>query len=77
MIGFYKINTIYLSIKTINPFSVVYAHELTHFLEGQTAKKLREAVTHGLNQRAIDEIKARECELFNDMNSFLEMIKAA
>lgn len=46
-------------------------------VEGQTAKKLRDAVTHGLNQRAIDEIKARECELFNDMNSFLEMIKAA
>ena len=45
--------------------------------EGQTAKKLRDAVTHGLDQKAINEIKIRQNQLFNDMDLFLKIIKAA
>lgn len=42
---------------------------------GTTVKKLRDAVTHGFNQDAIDEIQERQEELFSYMNCFLESIK--
>ena len=42
---------------------------------GTTVKKLRDAVTHGFNQDAINEIQARQEELFNYMNCFLECIR--
>lgn len=41
----------------------------------QSIKKLRDSVTHSIKQSAVDEIKARERELFNDMDSFLEIIR--
>ena len=44
---------------------------------GRTAKKLRDAVTHNLEQKAIDEIVSRQSELFADMDEFLEIIRAA
>ena len=44
---------------------------------GRTAKKLRDAITHSFEQKAIDEIQARQNELFSDMNTFLEIIRAA
>lgn len=44
---------------------------------GRTAKKLRDAVTHGLEQKAIDEIESRQSELFDDMDEFLEIIRVA
>ena len=44
---------------------------------GRTAKKLRDAVTHNLEQKAIDEIESRQSELFADMDEFLEIIRAA
>lgn len=45
--------------------------------KGRTAKKLRDAVTHNLEQAAIDEIEARQSELFADMDAFLDIIRAA
>ena len=45
--------------------------------KGRTAKKLRDAVTHNLEQAAIAEIEARQSELFADMDTFLEIIRAA
>ena len=44
---------------------------------GRTAKKLRDAVTHNLEQKAIDEIEARQSELFSDMDAFLEIIRSS
>ncbi len=44
---------------------------------GRTAKKLRDAVTHNLEQKAIDEIESRQLELFADMDAFLDIIRAA
>ena len=44
---------------------------------GRTAKKLRDAITHNLEQKAIEEIESRQAELFSDMDSFLEIIRAA
>ena len=44
---------------------------------GHTAKKLRAAVTHNLNQKAINEIIEREKDLFGDMYKFLDIIRAA
>ncbi len=41
------------------------------------AKKLRDSVTHGIAQQAVDEIKARKDSLFQDMNDFLALIRAA
>ena len=40
-------------------------------------KNLRDAVTHNLEQKAIDEIVSRQSELFADMDEFLEIIRAA
>ena len=40
-----------------------------------TAKKLRDAVTHGINQKAVDEITARNEELVTYMDTFLNVIK--
>ena len=44
---------------------------------GRTAKKLRDAITHNLEQKAIEEIESRQSELFADMDAFLEIIRAA
>ncbi|MBR1763583.1 MAG: hypothetical protein IJ731_09520 [Eubacterium sp.] len=43
--------------------------------KGTTAKKLRDAVTHGFNQDAIIEIQEQHEEIFNYMNCFLECIR--
>ena len=43
--------------------------------KGMTAKKLRDAVTHGINQKAVDEITARNEELVTYMDTFLNVIK--
>lgn len=40
-----------------------------------TAKKLRDAVTHGVDQKAVDEITARNAELIGYMDTFLDIIK--
>lgn len=45
--------------------------------KGKTAKKLRDAVTHNLDQKAIEEIQSRQSELFADMDTFLEIIRSA
>lgn len=42
----------------------------------RSVKKLRDAVTHGLESKAVEEIKNRKDELFGYMNSFLEFIKS-
>lgn len=41
----------------------------------RSVKKLRDSLTHSLNQRAIDEFISREQSLFDDMNSFLTTIR--
>lgn len=43
--------------------------------KGTTAKKLRDAVTHGLDEKAVKEICARKDELFSYMDTFLDTIK--
>lgn len=43
--------------------------------KGTTVKKLRDKVTHGLDQKAIAEIKRRKEELFGYMDSFLDAMK--
>ena len=43
--------------------------------KGKTAKKLRDAVTHGISNSAITEIKNRQIEVFNYMDSFIGVIK--
>ena len=43
---------------------------------GTTVKKLRDAVTHGISAKAIDEISTRKDELFGYMDSFLNIIKS-
>ena len=40
--------------------------------EGKTAKTLRDEVTHGMNKKAVEEIIARESELFRYMDAFLD-----
>lgn len=40
-----------------------------------SAKKLRDALTHSMNEDALQELKDRESELFADMDSFLEKIR--
>lgn len=44
--------------------------------KGMTAKKLRDAVTHGVDQKAVNEITARKEELIGYMDTFLNVIKA-
>lgn len=41
----------------------------------RSVKKLRDALTHNLNQRAVDELVDREEELHGYMNLFLEKIR--
>ena len=43
--------------------------------KGMTAKKLRDAVTHGVDQKAVNEITARNEELIGYMDTFLNLIK--
>ena len=43
----------------------------------RSAKKLRGSVTHGIEQHAVNEIKARRESLFQDMDDFLAIIRAA
>lgn len=43
---------------------------------GKTIKNLRNAVTHGLNQKAVDEIIARQEGLFGYMDEFLSIIRS-
>jgi hypothetical protein len=43
---------------------------------GTTVKKLRDAVTHGMNNKAISEIITRKEELFGYMDEFLSEIKS-
>lgn len=42
---------------------------------GTTVKKLRDAVTHGIDQKAVNEIVMRKDELFGYMDSFLSEIR--
>lgn len=44
--------------------------------KGMTVKKLRDAVTHGIDEKAISEISKREAELFSYMNDFLNIIES-
>ena len=41
----------------------------------RSVKKLRDSLTHSLNQKAIDELKQREEELYGYMNDFLTKIR--
>ena len=43
---------------------------------GRTVKKLRDAVTHGIDQNAVNEIIARKDELFGYMDSFISEIRS-
>ena len=40
-----------------------------------TVKKLRDAVTHGINEKAVKEIMNRKDELFGYMDDFLNTIR--
>ena len=42
---------------------------------GMTVKKLRDKVTHGMDSKAIEEIKQRKDELFGYMDIFIEVMK--
>lgn len=42
---------------------------------GKTVKKLRDEVTHGINQKAVEEIVDRKDELFDYMYCFLSKIR--
>ena len=42
---------------------------------GKTIKKLRDSVTHGINSKSVQEIQAREKELFTYMDIFLSVIR--
>ncbi len=43
--------------------------------KGMTIKKLRDAVTHGIDEKAVKEISRRKEELFSYMDDFLNTIK--
>lgn len=43
--------------------------------KGTTVKKLRDAVTHGIDPKAVSEIIARKEELFGYIDSFLSVIR--
>ncbi len=43
--------------------------------KGMTVKKLRDAVTHGIDEKAVEEIAKRKDELFGYMYDFLNTIK--
>lgn len=43
--------------------------------KGMTVKKLRDAVTHGINEKAVKEISDRKDELFGYMDDFLNTIR--
>lgn len=43
--------------------------------KGTTVKKLRDSITHGIDQKAVNEIVARKEELFGYMDSFLSVIR--
>lgn len=43
--------------------------------KGTTVKKLRDAVTHGIDTKAVNEITTREEELFGYMDAFLAVIR--
>lgn len=45
--------------------------------KGTTVKRLRDAVTHGIDQKAVNEIIMRKDELFGYMDSFLSEIRAS
>lgn len=44
--------------------------------KGMTVKKLRDAVTHGIDEKAVKEITEREKELFGYMHTFLTVIES-
>ena len=44
--------------------------------KGKTAKKLRDAVTHSIDQKAVNEIMTRSEELFTYMDTFINVIKS-
>ena len=44
--------------------------------KGKTVKKLRDDVTHGIDQKAVNEISARRKELFTYMDTFLDVIES-
>ncbi len=41
----------------------------------KTVKKLRDSITHGINEKSVTEIRNRNKELFGYMDSFLDVIK--
>lgn len=43
--------------------------------KGTTVKRLRDAVTHGIDAKAVNEITTREKELFGYMDNFLAVIR--
>lgn len=44
---------------------------------GKTVKKLRDAVSHGIDSKAVQEITDRKAELFGYMDTFLSEIRTA
>lgn len=44
--------------------------------KGRTAKKLRDGITHGIDESAVLEIISRKDELFGYMDTFLDTIKS-
>lgn len=45
--------------------------------KGKTVKKLRDETTHGINEKAVEEIVARKDELFGYMDAFLAGIRSS
>lgn len=41
----------------------------------KTVKKLRDGITHGISKKNVEEIKRREKEIFEYMDTFLDVIK--
>lgn len=82
-----KTDTNYLKlIMTQVPFALSFAgysfgKELLNELfgssskKGMTVKKLRDAVTHGIDEKAVKEISDRKEELFGYMDDFLNTIR--
>lgn len=76
-----NVNQVKLALKYVN-FSL--ENDIINRLFGseshvgkRSIKKIRDSLTHNLNNSAIDELKSRKNEIFNDMDYFLKMIESA
>lgn len=64
-----------MAIKWGTDSKVQYVEPTYKFPLSMTIKKLRDAVTHGIDEKAVKEISRRKEELFSYMDDFLNTIK--